>query len=308
MSENNKEEKNVEETTNTNEEDCGELEQNKINPDNDEKENILNEDSKETPPKIPYDDTNKESNKSKFLNFFENRYLCIVLAFAVILLLFASINQSSQVDELNNEIEQLKTELDLVNSNYEELKKTPGVEIVAIRDAFSDENWDKVIELAENFEENHKDSKENEEAQDLKKQAQSKIDEITKQKEEEQKAREEQEKKEEAARAEAEQRQNEIQNASLAEKNALSTAQDYLSVMGFSRQGLKEQLLYEGYSDAEAEFALNHIVVDWNEQAAKVAKSYLDTMSFSRQGLLDQLLYEGFSQEQAEYGLSMVGY
>ena len=66
--------------------------------------------------------------------------------------------------------------------------------------------------------------------------------------------------------------------------------------------------MYEGYSDAEAEFALNHITVDWNLQAQKVAQDYIDTMSFSRQGLLEQLLYEGFTQEQAEYGVSSVGY
>lgn len=270
-----------------------------------------------TPPKVPTQEKPSKTNdlKEKIVKLLENKHVCLALAIISILLLFMAIYQSSETsslqsenDELQTELTDTKQELENITKQYNDLLETPGVEIVAIRQAFEDEEWSKVVELAEDFEKKHKDSKENTEAQDLKTQAQAKLDEIAKQEEEERKAKEEQEQQAEAERQAAQQRQNEIANASLGEKNALSTAQDYISVMGFSRQGLKEQLLYEGYSDAEAEFALNHLTVDWNVQAEKVAKNYIDTMSFSRQGLLEQLLYEGFTQEQAEHGVSAVGY
>ncbi|NJE41265.1 hypothetical protein E0K99_08030 [Faecalicoccus pleomorphus] len=280
---------------------------------NESKTNNNSDNISNTPPEIPTSTiseklSNNKTNNTKRIKFFENKFLCIGLAIATFILLIVVVNQSSEVNSLKEEVNQLTDELNTAQEKYEELQKTPGIEIISIREAFNDEQWETVIDLAEDFDEKYKDSKENTEAQDLKTKAQEKLDEIAKQEEEERKAKEEQERQEEAERQAAQQRQNEIANASLGEQNALGTAQDYLNVMGFSRQGLKEQLMYEGYSDAEAEFALNHITVDWNLQAQKVAQNYIDTMSFSRQGLLEQLLYEGFTQEQAEYGVSSVGY
>ena len=60
----------------------------------------------------------------------------------------------------------------------------------------------------------------------------------------------------------------------------------------FSRKGLIEQLSSEygyGFSKADAIFAVNHIDVNWNKQAAKAAKDYLDFSAFSRNGLIEQL-------------------
>jgi hypothetical protein len=91
---------------------------------------------------------------------------------------------------------------------------------------------------------------------------------------------------------------------SAGQENALRTAQDYLDYTAFSRQGLIEQLQYEGYSVEEATWAVDHLTVDWNQQAAAMAREYLDYSSFSRQGLIDQLEYEGFTPEQAEYGVA----
>ena len=97
-------------------------------------------------------------------------------------------------------------------------------------------------------------------------------------------------------------------NATIGQKNALQTAKDYLTVMGFSYTGLIEQLEYEGYSSEEATYGADNCGADWNEQAVKVAQDYIDTMPFSRQELIEQLVYEGFTSEQAEYGVSGVGY
>ncbi len=94
----------------------------------------------------------------------------------------------------------------------------------------------------------------------------------------------------------------------LSQQNAVGSAEKYLAYTSFSRSGLIDQLEYEGYATADAEFAVDHVAPDWNGQAALKAKSYLDMTTFSRQGLIDQLVFEGFTPEQAEYGVTAVGY
>lgn len=89
--------------------------------------------------------------------------------------------------------------------------------------------------------------------------------------------------------------------------NALDQASSYLSYTAFSRTGLIDQLEYEGYTNDDATFAVDHVTVDWMVQAEKKAASYLDYTSFSRSGLIDQLEYEGFTSEQAEHGVDSVG-
>ena len=85
-------------------------------------------------------------------------------------------------------------------------------------------------------------------------------------------------------------------------------AQDYLDYTAFSRTGLIGQLEFEGFSNADATFAVDYLDVDWFEQAALMAQQYLDYSSFSRQGLIDQLVFEGFTLEEATFGVTAVGY
>lgn len=94
---------------------------------------------------------------------------------------------------------------------------------------------------------------------------------------------------------------------SAAQEQAVGMADDYLAYTAFSRKGLIEQLEFEGFETADAEFAVDYLDVDWKEQAAKMAEDYLDYSNFSRQGLIEQLEYEGFSREQAEYGVNEAG-
>lgn len=94
----------------------------------------------------------------------------------------------------------------------------------------------------------------------------------------------------------------------LAQKNALSAAIDYINIMPFSRAGLVKQLEFEKYSHEDAAYGVDNCGADWNEQAAKKAQSYLDVMSFSRDSLIKQLEFDGFTTEQAEYGANAVGY
>ena len=91
------------------------------------------------------------------------------------------------------------------------------------------------------------------------------------------------------------------------QQNAVSTAQDYLSFMAFSRSGLIDQLEYEGFSTADATYGVDHCGADWNAQAISCAQSYLRIFSMSRRGLVDQLVFEGFTTAQAENAANAVG-
>lgn len=118
-----------------------------------------------------------------------------------------------------------------------------------------------------------------------------------------------QEEKERLEQEKLEQEQNQkIENATIGEKNALDKAKSYLDYTAFSKEGLIEQLEYEGFTNAEAKFGVDNCGANWNEQAAKKAKQYMDYSSFSKQGLIEQLEYEGFTSAQAEYGAKAVGY
>ena len=90
----------------------------------------------------------------------------------------------------------------------------------------------------------------------------------------------------------------------VSQQNAQRSAADYLDFTAFSRTGLIGQLEFEGFSTEDATWGVDHLTVDWNEQAAKSATDYLDFTSFSRSGLIDQLVFEGFTPDQAEYGVS----
>jgi hypothetical protein len=88
------------------------------------------------------------------------------------------------------------------------------------------------------------------------------------------------------------------------QQNALRSAEDYIDYTSFSRKGLIQQLEFEGYSSADATWAVDQLSVDWNQQAALKGAEYLDYTSFSRQGFVDQLVFEGFTAAEAEYGAS----
>lgn len=97
------------------------------------------------------------------------------------------------------------------------------------------------------------------------------------------------------------------------QKNAARSAKQYLSMMGFSRAGLIQQLSSDagdGYSVADATVAVDSLRVDWNEQAVRSAKHYLSIMGFSCKGLIEQLSSSAGDQytvEQATYGARKAG-
>lgn len=95
----------------------------------------------------------------------------------------------------------------------------------------------------------------------------------------------------------------------VSQEQAIQSAERYLeSLGGFSRQGLIDQLKFEGFTEEDAEFAVDYLDVDWMEQAELAAQRYLDSVGgFSRQSLIEQLKFDGFTQEEAEHGADSVG-
>ena len=90
-----------------------------------------------------------------------------------------------------------------------------------------------------------------------------------------------------------------VASAGVCESSATQSARLYLNFMAFSRQGLIEQLEYEGFSHEDAVTAVDACDADWSEQAVKKAQSYLSFTSFSEKGMIEQLEYDGFTHEEA---------
>ncbi|MAM39598.1 MAG: hypothetical protein CL949_14095 [Erythrobacter sp.] len=94
---------------------------------------------------------------------------------------------------------------------------------------------------------------------------------------------------------------------------ATRSAQQYLSMTGFSREGLIEQLSSqhgEGYDRSDAIAAVDSLDVDWNENAARSARQYLEMTGFSCSGLIEQLSSsagERYTRSEAEYGARQAG-
>lgn len=91
------------------------------------------------------------------------------------------------------------------------------------------------------------------------------------------------------------------------QRNALARAKSYLRSSSFSYESLIHQLEYEGFSNADATYAVRNCGANWYEQALKKANSYLRSSSFSYSGLIHQLEYEKFTSSQAKYGVDNCG-
>ena len=96
-----------------------------------------------------------------------------------------------------------------------------------------------------------------------------------------------------------------------AQQQAVDAAEGYLSLgQGFSEQGLLSQLTSSagsGFTQAQAEYAVNYLHPDWDQQAVDAAKGYLQLGGFSQASLLQQLTSSagsGFTQAQAEYAVN----
>lgn len=94
------------------------------------------------------------------------------------------------------------------------------------------------------------------------------------------------------------------------EKNALKQAQSLLDLglFAYSEAHMKRALVntYE-FSEAEADYALGHLKVNWQDQADKSAKSYLK-QHIGPEGLVNMLtVWEDFTEDQARKAVANLG-
>jgi Host cell surface-exposed lipoprotein len=91
------------------------------------------------------------------------------------------------------------------------------------------------------------------------------------------------------------------------QNNARRSAESYLQYAAFSRSGLIAQLKFEGFTTAQATYAVTVLHPNWSREAALSAKEYLQYQGFSRSGLIAQLRFEGYTLAQATYGVNRTG-
>lgn len=93
-------------------------------------------------------------------------------------------------------------------------------------------------------------------------------------------------------------------------KSALRKAETYSKTMHMSKQGIYDQLTSEygeDFSEEAAQYAIDNIDADWNENALKKAQQYQDVMAMSPSAIHDQLTSEygeKFTQEEADFAIA----
>lgn len=95
------------------------------------------------------------------------------------------------------------------------------------------------------------------------------------------------------------------------------TAKEYLEFGGYSYSGLKEAIINYGYSQEEAQYAVDHCGANWNLEAVDVANEYtnqdaiialysshdiVQMFAATYPNLIRYLVECGFTEEQARYG------
>lgn len=95
-------------------------------------------------------------------------------------------------------------------------------------------------------------------------------------------------------------------------RSALNKSDAYVNMMHMSKAGLYGQLTSEygeQFSPEAAQYAIDNIQADWNENALKSAESYAETMHMSKAGIYDQLISEfgeQFTPEEAQYAIDNI--
>lgn len=92
-------------------------------------------------------------------------------------------------------------------------------------------------------------------------------------------------------------------------KSALLQANSYANTMHMSKQGLYDQLVSEyggQFTPEAAQYGVDNVETDWNENALIKAKTYQDTMHQSPAAIYDQLVSaygEKFTKAEADYAI-----
>lgn len=88
---------------------------------------------------------------------------------------------------------------------------------------------------------------------------------------------------------------------------ALTAAENYVEFSPLSKEGLFRQLTseFDKHSEEAAQYAVDTVEADWNEQALKAAEAYLE-MGMSPEAIRDQLTSDAdkFTAEEADYAVA----
>jgi hypothetical protein len=87
---------------------------------------------------------------------------------------------------------------------------------------------------------------------------------------------------------------------------ALADAKTQSDILYSSKKGIHDTLVFEGYSDETATYAVDHLDADWNKNALEKAKLYEETGGMSDDEIHEQLTSEygeQFTKEQADYAI-----
>ncbi|MEB6087317.1 Ltp family lipoprotein [Enterococcus casseliflavus] len=91
------------------------------------------------------------------------------------------------------------------------------------------------------------------------------------------------------------------------QRRAIARAESFTNLMAFSRARLIQQLEFEGFTHNDAQWAVDQLTIDWNEQALKKANSYHSLMSLPPDNIRRLLAFEDFSEEQIDYAMTNIG-
>ena len=91
--------------------------------------------------------------------------------------------------------------------------------------------------------------------------------------------------------------------ATIGEQNALAKAKTYVDFSDFSKEKLRGQLEYEGFTTDEIEYALDKVPADYNLEASDRAVLYYTTQNLSKQRIMTQLEFEGYTESQINYAI-----
>lgn len=95
-------------------------------------------------------------------------------------------------------------------------------------------------------------------------------------------------------------------------KSALNSANSYSEIMHMSKAAIYDQLISEygdQFTEDAAQYAIDNMTADWNENALKSAESYSENMHMSKAAIYDQLISEygdKFTKEEAQYAIDNI--
>ena len=90
------------------------------------------------------------------------------------------------------------------------------------------------------------------------------------------------------------------------QNDAAEAAVVYLETMPMSKQALFDQLKYDSYSAEDAQYAIDNINADWNEEALEAAENYYDSGTTDTNEIYNQLISEygeQFTTDEAQYAI-----